>query len=101
MHRVAFASLFVLQLASSAALAASAPLNETGRPIVLAQGWWEQEHDADRARQAYWRLPPPALNRYNRLQLRINQLTAQRDQIDAQVRSAVHDQQELLGFGRR
>ena len=105
MQRLVLVSAVALQLTSFAAAQATPltpPSASTGNPaIVRVQGWWEQERAGDRARQAYWRLPPPAMDRYNRLQARINDLNAQRDQIDRQVRHAVREQQELLGFGPR
>jgi len=105
MQRIVLATAVMLQLvaAGSARAAEIAPhLGSALNPaITKVDGWWEQEHEEDRARQAYWHLPPPVLYRYNRLQVRINQLSAQRDQIDAEIRHTVHEQQEMLGFGRQ
>jgi len=105
MQRIILVSAIILQLASYTIAGAAEVAPRSGSvsnpAITKVDGWWEQEHQEDRARQAYWRLPPRALERYNRLQIRINQLTAQRDQIDAQIKHAVHEQHELLGFGGR
>jgi hypothetical protein len=101
-----FASIIAVQLGSYGASAQAAsvappPNAAANSSIILVQGWWEQGQQGDRARQAYWRLTPPALERYNRLQFQINQLAAQRGQIDEQIRRSEREQQELLGFGRR
>jgi hypothetical protein len=106
MRRLVHASL-VAVLATS--FAASAHAQSIARPpaaghnpaITPVQGWWEEDHAPDRARDAYWRLPRPALERYNRLQFQINQMTAQRQQLDERIHRAVQEQREILGFARR
>jgi hypothetical protein len=36
----------------------------TANSAVASDGWWEQEHREQGARERYWRLPPKQLNRY-------------------------------------
>ena len=67
-------------------------------PIVHVQGWWERDHLDQRARDGYWRLPPPAMRRYNDLQREINQLTQQRGDIDNRINRAEREQREMLGI---
>lgn len=67
-------------------------------PIVLAQGWWEHEHQYGRARQRYWRLPPDAVERYNQLQADLNELRAQRHEIDERIARKTAEQHRILGF---
>jgi hypothetical protein len=69
--------------------------------LTLVQGWWEHEHREDRARQGYWRLPPDGLEHYNRLQAEINELQAQRREIDERLARALAEQHRMLGFGER
>ena len=70
------------------------------RAVTLVQGWWEQEHRRGDARRRYWRLPPEELERYNRLQYRINQLMEQRREIDEHIHRAQEEQKRILGFRR-
>jgi hypothetical protein len=76
-----------------------------GKPFFLVQGagegWWERQHRERFARERYWRLPPPELDRYNQLQAEINELRDRRRDIDARIRDAEREQHELLGFGPR
>ena len=73
-----------------------------GNPsITTVQGWWEQEHRWPSARDRYWRLPPPALDRYNRLQAEINDLQAQRREIDERLNRALSEQHQILGYRPR
>src|SRR6266853_3744542 len=103
MRRIVFASAaaLLLGLAPSTGFAASI----VARPIVTAnpsltfvQGWWEREHEDQRARQGYWGLPVGPLERYNRLQFEINQLLRQRREIDERISRAEQEQHRLLGF---
>lgn len=70
-------------------------------PIILVDGWWEHEHRFNEARERYWRLPPPVLARYNRLQAEIDQLRARRAEIDRRIDRALREQHEILGFRER
>ena len=106
MRRLVHASLVAVLAVTFAVSAqaqpgARAPSAGRNPSITPVQGWWEEDHATDRARDAYWKLPRPALERYNRLQFQINQLTAQRQRLDDQIRRAQQQQRELLGFGRR
>jgi hypothetical protein len=100
----ASAAVLVLSLIPAAGFAASTVPRQatTANPsVILAQGWWEHEHMERRAREGYWRLPPPELDRYNRLQIEINQLQEQRREIDERLRRAEREQHRMLGFGER
>ena len=66
--------------------------------VTLVDGWWERDHEEQRARQNYWNLPPWQVQRYNRLQYEINQLQQQRREIDERIARAVQQQRRLLGF---
>ena len=106
MRRFVFASAAVLALgltpiAGFAASRAPKPMVAANPSVILAQGWWEHEHMERRAREGYWRLPPPELDRYNRLQVEINQLQEQRREIDERLRRAEREQHRMLGFGDR
>jgi hypothetical protein len=106
MRRFVFASaaLLVLGLIPAAGFAASTvpkPTANNNPSVTLVQGWWEHEHMERRAREGYWRLPPPELDRYNRLQIEINQLQEQRREIDERLRRAEREQHRMLGFGER
>src|ERR1700676_1223242 len=106
MRRIVSASamVFLFGLAPVAGVAASIapkPMITANPSVTFVQGWWEHEHWEQRAREGYWRLPPPAFDRYNRLQYEINQLQEQRREIDERLRHAVEEQQQMLGFGRR
>ncbi len=70
-------------------------------PIILVDGWWESEHRYNESRDRYWHLPPPQVVRYNRLQAEINQLVAQRAEINRRIARAQHEQHEILGYDRR
>ena len=77
------------------------PMVGANPPITFVQGWWEYEHREERAREGYWRLPPPDFDRYNRLQYEINQLREQRREIDERLRRAEYEQHRMLGFEGR
>jgi Spy/CpxP family protein refolding chaperone len=103
MRRHTAAVALALVVAGAAAPGHAAPIvppqeARTRPAIVPVQGWWESERRRDRAREAYWRLPPPALERYNRLEYEIRQLTAQRRELDERIERARREQHELLGF---
>ena len=76
-----------------------------GNPAIsLAQGWqgwWEREHEEDRARRGYWALRGPQLERYNRLQIEVNRLRQQRNEIDERIARAEREQRRILGFAGR
>ena len=106
MRRLISAIAFVVLtgVCATAGYAAPAVSNHaiTGNlTITLVQGWWEHEHLEQRAREGYWRLPPPDFDRYNRLQAEINELQAQRRELDDRLSRALQEQHELLGLGRR
>ncbi len=107
MRRTALASAAILftGLTSIAVVAAPAAPKSTvtgGNPsITLAQGWWEREHREERARESYWRLPPPALERYNQLQALINELQERRRVIDERINRAQWEQHRILGIAGR
>ena len=97
----ASAAVLFLGLTSVASLAASIPpqpVNTSNPYVTLVQGWWEHEHREQRAREGYWRLPPPDFDRYNRLQYEIDQLREQRREIDERIRRAEYEQHRMLGF---
>lgn len=101
---VGLASALLLGLippAGHATPVASKAINAANPSVVLVQGWWEEEHRWDSARQRYWHLPPPALDRYNQLQYEINQLLEQRHEIDERLRDAQGEQHRILGFEGR
>ena len=102
LSRVAVVSL-VIVLASvpvcGDAAPASPPANVAAQsPTVLVQGWWEHEHDENQARRRYWRLPPEAVERYNRIQAEINELQQQRHEIDEHIAHEIAEQHRILGF---
>ena len=66
--------------------------------ILPVQGWWEREHRDDRARNAYSRLPPEAMHRYNRLEREQRQLTRERNELDRRIRRIEEEQHEILGL---
>lgn len=106
MRRIISASVAVLflgvaPLAGFAASIVPKPIVTTHPAITLVQGWWELEHRQQRARQGYWRLPPPELDQYHRLQQEINQLRQQRREIDERIRRAEQEQRRMLGFQAR
>ena len=96
------ATMFVLAPASGFAGSFVPPPAPSVSPsVILVDGWWEHEHRFDEARRRYWRLPPPALVRYNRLQAEIDQLRARRAEIDRRINRALREQHEILGFHDR
>jgi hypothetical protein len=98
---VAVALLGLTPVASFAGAIAPKPMI-TGNPsVTLVQGWWEHEHRERRAREGYWRLPPPQLDRYNQLQSEISQLQQQRREIDERLSRALQEQHRMLGFEPR
>ena len=68
--------------------------------VVSVDGWWEQEHREQDARERYWRLPPKQLNRYHRLQADSDRRDQQRRRIDEENSRARQEQHRLLGFER-
>jgi hypothetical protein len=106
MRRFVSASAAVLlfgltPVAGFAAAVAPKPMITANPSVTLVQGWWEHEHREQRARDGYWRLPPPELDRYNHLQSEINQLQEQRREIDERLSRALEEQHRMLGFGTR
>jgi hypothetical protein len=106
MRRIVSVSVIVLLSGVFATAGYAAPVvsnrADAGNPsITFVQGWWEREHLEQRARQGYWRLPPPDYDRYNRLQTEINELQAQRRELDERHNRALQEQHQLLGFGPR
>ena len=96
------ALLFGLTPFASFAASISARPTATNNPsIVLVDGWWEQEHREQPARDGYFRLPPQRMSEYNRLQAEINQLQRQRTEIDLRLSRALRAQHEMLGMGDR
>jgi hypothetical protein len=94
---IAFSSAFAA--VGLAAPVGAPPAGMAANPsIVQVQGWWERDHLDQRARDGYWRLPPPMLHRYNDLQRQINQLTQQREDIDNRINRAEREQREMLGI---
>jgi hypothetical protein len=76
-----------------------APARTAADPAIIhVQGWWERDHLDQRGRDAYWRLPPPMLHRYNELQREINQLMQQRGSIDDRINRAEQEQRRMLNF---
>jgi len=63
-------------------------------------GWWEQarERGGEEPRDRYWRLRGRDMERYNRLQVEIDQLRQQRQQIDQRLRADIEEQRRLLGY---
>jgi len=90
----------VLSIAGYAEPRPPVPVVAERSGVTLVQGWWEEEHRDEYARERYWRLPSPALDRYNRLQYEINQLFAQRREIDERIHRAQEEQRRMLGFMR-
>jgi hypothetical protein len=106
MRRLVSASVAVLflGLAPLTGVAASIvprPVITANPSITFVQGWWELEHREQRARQGYWRLPPPEIDQYHRLQQEINQLRQQRREIDERISRAEYEQHQMLGFKAR
>ena len=99
---VSIAALFsaLIPAAGHTTPAVSKPIRVTNPSITFVQGWWEQEHRERRAREGYWRFPPPEFERYNQLQAEINELQAQRREIDERLRRALREQHRMLGFER-
>ncbi len=98
-----FAALLfgVTPFASFAASVGARPTATANPSIVLVDGWWEQEHREQPARDGYFRLPPRRVAEYNRLQAEINQLQRQRTEIDLRLARALRAQHEMLGMGDR
>jgi len=82
----------------AAPIAAPPPGNAGDPSVIHVQGWWEREHLDQQGRDAYWRLPPPLLRRYNDLQREINQLMQQRNSIDDRIHRAEQDQRRILNL---
>jgi hypothetical protein len=105
MNRIFFASAALL-------IGALAPVNGVGAPVTsrpaaasgpsltFAEGWWEQEHREQEARERYWRLPRQQQERYNRLEGEQNRRAAQRRKFDDADNRAREEQHRLLGFER-
>jgi hypothetical protein len=74
------------------------PVVTTNSSITFVDGWWEQEHREQDARERYWRLPPKQLNQYHRLQADTDRREQQRRKIDDDSRQATQQQHRLLGF---
>ena len=108
MRLVAFASLacvLIIPVLGHAAPTTSKAIT-AGKPIILVQGpweggWWERQHRERLARERYWHLPPPELDRYNQLQAEINELRERRRAIDERIRDVEREQHEILSFGPR
>ena len=76
------------------------PVVTANPAVVSVDGWWEQEHRQQDARERYWRLPPKQLNRYHRLQADSDRREQQRRRIDDENSRARQEQHRLLGFDR-
>jgi hypothetical protein len=103
MSRTFSASVVVLLFGLAPVTGMAAPIVQ--RPVVTANpavtfvdGWWEQEHREQDARERYWRLPPERLDRYHRLQADTDRREQQRRKIDEDNGRARQEQHRLLGF---
>jgi hypothetical protein len=103
MHRILFASaaFLLIGLAPHAGMAASLaqrPVTAAHPSVTFVDGWWEQEHHEQDARERYWRLPPQQYERYNRLEAEQAQREQQRRRMEEEYRRAQEEQHRLLGF---
>jgi hypothetical protein len=101
MTRIFSASVVVLLFGLAPVTGMAAPIVQrpvTNSSITFVDGWWEQEHREQDARERYWRLPPPRLNQYHRLQADYDRREQQRRRIDEENRRAIQEQHRLLGF---
>src|SRR5262249_10563775 len=88
---------------SAAAGTSAAPISPNSpvlpHPFLLpAEGWWEREHREERARQAYLKLSPNEIHRYNRLQHELNRLVRDRHELDERIRRIEDEQHDILGM---
>jgi hypothetical protein len=108
MGRAAFASLAFVFVGLMSFAGHTAPATAkhvtAGKPIIFVQapweGWWEREHREQPAREGYWRLSPPELDRYNQLQSELDELLERRKEIDERIRDVEREQHEILGVER-
>jgi hypothetical protein len=105
MRRIFSASVVVLLFGLTPGTGTAASIVQ--RPVVTANpavafvdGWWEQEHREQDARERYWRLPPKKLNQYHRLQSDYLRREQQRRRIEDENRRVIQEQHRLLGFER-
>ena len=106
MGRIASASVLLVLLGLAPVTGFTAPIESTpavptGPSIIFVDGWWEQEHREQDAREGYWRLRQRQQARYNRLQAEIDALQQQRRDIDQRIARDLEEQHRLLGFDRR
>lgn len=71
---VAAAAVTMSPLLGIAAPRPSAAIAEVRPGFTRVDGGWEHEGRYEEMRERYWRLPPEARERYNRLQFEIDQL---------------------------
>jgi hypothetical protein len=104
MRRIFSVSLVVLLFGLTPGTGTAASMQRPGvnttPAVTFVDGWWEQEHRQQDARDRYWRLPPPQLNRYHRLQADSDRRDQQRRRIDDENTRARQEQHRLLGFER-
>jgi hypothetical protein len=105
MRRIFSASVVSLLFGLTPGTGTAAPIVQgsvvTANPaIAFVDGWWEQEHREQDARERYWRLPPKQLQRYHRLQADSDRRDQQRRRIDDENSRAHQEQHRLLGFDR-
>jgi hypothetical protein len=98
-------SVVVLLFGLTPGVGAAAPIVQrpavtTNPAIASVDGWWEQEHREQDARDRYWHLPPKQLQRYHRLQADSDRRDQQRRKIDDENTRARQEQHRLLGFDR-
>ena len=103
MRRIISASVAVLFLGLTpvtgfAAPGMQKPVASSNPAITQVDGWWEQEHHDQDARERYQRLPPKQYQRYNRLQAEQMRREQQRREIDAANQRSLREQHSLLGF---
>ena len=77
------------------------PAAATAPSIAFVEGWWEQEHREQEARERYWHLPRQQLDRYNRLQAEQDRRAAQRRKFDDADNRARQEQHRMLGYENR
>ncbi len=67
-------------LGALAAVPAPTPRAPAAAAIIPVQGWWDPR-EAHELQERYYRLPPPARDRYDRLEAQIHELQHQQREI--------------------
>jgi hypothetical protein len=103
MRHILSASVVALLLgltpvAGAAAAVVQRPIVTANPAVTLVDGWWEQEHREQDARERYWHLPPKKIIQYHRLQADYDRREQQRRRIEEENRRAIQQQHRLLGF---